>query len=215
MIDQIMNSEDAGLCISILAVALTVYRPVTLDELAVFVNMPNGVSSDDEALSDIIGLCGSFLTLRERTVLFVHQSAKDYLITNKEAQSAIFPSGITDVHHSIFSRSLQAMNAPGILKQNIYALPHPGTMTDELTTPEPDSLAPVRYSCVYWIDHLLDCGPTSNTINDLQEGGSVHQFLRQRYLYWLEALGWAGKISDGIHSITALESFVSVSTCPA
>jgi hypothetical protein len=75
MVDQIYNSEDAELCKGILAVVSVVYRPIMLEDLASFADMPNGVSND-ESLTEIIGLCGSFLTLRERTILFVHQSAK-------------------------------------------------------------------------------------------------------------------------------------------
>ena len=72
MLDQIYNLDDAKLYKSILAVVLVVYRPITLEELASFVDMPDGVSGDYEALAEIIGLCGSFLTLREHTILFVH-----------------------------------------------------------------------------------------------------------------------------------------------
>jgi hypothetical protein len=63
MLDQIMDLEDAELCKSILAVVSAVYRPVTLDELVVFIDMPNGVASEYKALSKIIGLCSSFLAL--------------------------------------------------------------------------------------------------------------------------------------------------------
>jgi hypothetical protein len=56
MMNQIWNSEDAELCKHILAVVSAVYRPVTLDELASFVD---SVSGDYEALSEIIGLGGS------------------------------------------------------------------------------------------------------------------------------------------------------------
>jgi hypothetical protein len=72
IIDHIRDLEDADLCKRILAVISTVYRPVTLDELASLVNMPHGVAGEYEALSKIIGLCGSFLTLQERTILFVY-----------------------------------------------------------------------------------------------------------------------------------------------
>jgi hypothetical protein len=86
MMDQISNSDDAELCKSILAVISVVYRPIKLEELATFVHMPNGVSGDYEALAEIIGLCGSFPTLRERTISFVHQSAKDYLVEHASAE---------------------------------------------------------------------------------------------------------------------------------
>ncbi|KAK6591463.1 vegetative incompatibility protein het-e-1, partial [Botrytis cinerea] len=42
MLDQITDSEDAELYISILAVVSAVYRPVTLDELVALVDMPDG-----------------------------------------------------------------------------------------------------------------------------------------------------------------------------
>jgi hypothetical protein len=103
MMDQVCNSKNTKLCKSILAVVSVVYRPITLDELASFIDMPDSVS-DDESLTEIIGLCGSFLTLRERIISFVHRSAKDFLL--KEASDNIFPSGIEDVHYTIFSRSL-------------------------------------------------------------------------------------------------------------
>jgi hypothetical protein len=72
MKDQIWSSEDAELCKRILAVVSAVYRPVALDELAAFVDMPDGVSGNYKALSKIIGFCGSFLALRERTISFIH-----------------------------------------------------------------------------------------------------------------------------------------------
>jgi hypothetical protein len=78
MLDQIMDSEDTELCNSILAVVSAVCRPITLDELVAFVDMPNGVAGEYEALLEIIGLCGSFLMLCECTISFVHQSAKDF-----------------------------------------------------------------------------------------------------------------------------------------
>jgi hypothetical protein len=80
MTDQICNSKNAKLYKSILAVVSVVYRPITLDELASFVDMPSRSSGNYKVLAEIIGLCGSFLTLRERTISFVHQSAKDFLI---------------------------------------------------------------------------------------------------------------------------------------
>jgi len=72
MMQQICNSDDADLCKQILAIVSAVYCPITLDELASFVDMPNGVAGEYEALSEIIGLCGFFLTLRERTISFVY-----------------------------------------------------------------------------------------------------------------------------------------------
>ncbi|KAK0512560.1 hypothetical protein JMJ35_004577 [Cladonia borealis] len=43
---------------------------------------------------------------------------------------------------------------------------------------------------------------------------TVHVFLREHLLHWLEALGWMGKMPEGIHAIASLESFSSSSYCP-
>ena len=211
MLQQVnrLKGKDPKLCRTILSVVSLARRPLRLLELAIVAGF-KGNLAEIPVLERLVNKCGSFLTSRDGIIYPVHQSAQDYLVTNKNAQAAIFPSGHTYVHHAVFSRSLQAINTPGILKQNIYTLPHSGTMIDEINVPEPDPLASVRYSCVYWINHLLDCNPASNATTELQDSGSVDQFLRQRYLYWLEALGLMGRISDGVHAITALETFISV-----
>jgi hypothetical protein len=206
MIDQIRDSEDAELCKRILAVVSVVYRPITLDELAAFVDMPNGVAGEYEALSEIIGYCGSFLTLRERTISFVHQSAKEFLL--KEASNDIFPSTIQGVHHTIFSRSLQVMSRT--LRRDIYCLRAPGFSIDQVKQPDLDPLATARYSCLYWINHLLVCDTRENTSSDLKDGGSVDKFLCQSYLYWLEALSLMRSLSSGVVMIRKLENWLKV-----
>ncbi|OGE49412.1 hypothetical protein PENARI_c021G00237 [Penicillium arizonense] len=93
MLSQISESDDADLCKSLLSVTTTVYRPITLDELAsCFDDLPEDVVGDYKALEEIVGHCGSFLTLRQGTISLVHQSAKDFLI--QEAAHIIFPGGV-------------------------------------------------------------------------------------------------------------------------
>src|SRR3954454_6401773 len=99
--------------------------------------MPDGVSGDYEALAEIIGLCGSFLTLRERTISFVHQSAKDYLV--EHASGEIFPNGHTEEQRRIVSRSIKAMDKA--LQRDVYGLRHPGYSINEVEHPKSDPLA--------------------------------------------------------------------------
>ncbi|KAF1810848.1 beta transducin-like protein HET-D2Y [Eremomyces bilateralis CBS 781.70] len=204
MLDQIYSSRYAKLCKSILAIVLTVRRPITLDELVCFVNMLNRVAGKYEALSEIIGLCGSFLNIREHTIYLVHQSAKDFLAHKQ--RNEIHPSGIEDTHRTIFSQSLQVMSKT--LRRDVYGLGAPGLPIDQVKQPDPDPLSSVRYSSIYWIDHLLDCAPTKNATNDLQDGGSINIFLRQRYLYWLEALSLCRSMSEGVVSMAKLEDLI-------
>ncbi|EEH38976.2 hypothetical protein PAAG_01438 [Paracoccidioides lutzii Pb01] len=120
MLDQISNSEDATLCNRILAVLSVVYRPLLLDELESFIELPD--SLPNESLGELIELYGSFLTLRERTISFIYQSAKDFLV--QKPSKEIFKSGIKNKHYTIFSRSLQVMFKT--LRRDIYNLRAPG-----------------------------------------------------------------------------------------
>ncbi len=211
MIEQISSSDDADICKWILASVAIVYRPVTLKELTSLADIPKDISQNLEWLAEIVGLCGSFLTIREDTVYFVHQSAKEYLIRN--ALATIFPSGTEEAHYKIFSRSLEVMS--GTLRQDIYSLGAVGYALEQVEPPEPDPLIASRYSCIYWIDHLLDCDPTKNATNDLQDGGSVDKFLRRSYLYWLEALSLCRSMSEGVVSMAKLEALLQVIPSPA
>jgi hypothetical protein len=204
MLDQIIKSEDSELCISVLAIVSTVYRPITIDELVTLVELPDGVDSEyKEAVIEVVGYCRSFLTLRERTIYFVHQSAKEFLLQEKIFQE-LFPAGVKEVHYKIFWRSLQMMSQ--ILRPDIYSLHVAGISIDQVQPPDPDPLATIRYSCLYWVNHLLEYNVKTESSNDLEDSGLVHRFLLEKFLYWLEALSLMKSVSDGITMIRKLES---------
>lgn len=87
MVDQIRGSLYANLCREIPAIISTVYRPITLADLTPFVDTLEDLSEDHQSLADIVRLCGSFLTLRNDTVYFVHQSAKDFLLKTASVEA--------------------------------------------------------------------------------------------------------------------------------
>ncbi len=210
MMDQICNledTEDTALCKDILAIVSVVYRPITLDELTALVDALDGVSGDYEALAEIVELCGSFLTLRNRTIFFVHQSAKDFWLG--EPRNEIFPSRIEDIHYTIFSRSLWVMQ--DTMRRDIYSLGAPGFLIDEIKVPDPDPLAAARYSCKYWVDYLRDCDLNEKAKDDFQDYGSIDVFLRQTYLHWLEALSLLKGMSEGVASMLSLAGLFEVS----
>ena len=63
MIKRIRNSDYADLCNRILASIAIVYRPVTVTELTSLIDVHEDMSDDIESLQEIIGFCGSFLTV--------------------------------------------------------------------------------------------------------------------------------------------------------
>ncbi|KAH8802476.1 beta transducin-like protein HET-E2C*4 [Xylogone sp. PMI_703] len=204
MVEQIRNSDYATLCNRILALIAIVYQPITLTELTSLIDINEDMSNDIESLQEIIGFCGSFLTVRNSTIYFVHQSAKDYLLT--KAFNEIFPFGKEECHYNILVRSLEVMSKT--LRRNIYDLMAPGISIDQVKPPDPDPLAAVHYSCLYWGDHLFDCSTRESTTNDLKDGGLVSKFLYQNFIYWLEALSLMKGLLPGVLMIKKLESWL-------
>ncbi|KAJ5256671.1 hypothetical protein N7478_012775 [Penicillium angulare] len=206
MLDNVGETDDAELCKSLLSVTATVFRPITLEELASCIELPGGIADDTEALTEIVGNCGSFLTLRNGTISLVHQSAKDFLL--REAGHIKSPEGIKQMHYSIFSRCLQSISKT--LRRDIYSLVMPGFPVGRVQQPDIDPLGAMRYPCIFWIDHFQECCPIKNAKEDLQDSGLVGKFLRQDYLHWLEALSLSKSLAKGVTSMLKLENSLKV-----
>jgi hypothetical protein len=198
MLKQISQSTDAQLCKDILAIASVVYRPITLEELNVLVEALGDLSREE--VEEVIGSCGSFLTVQNGLVSFVHQSAKDYLLN--EASNELLPSGIAHQHHMVFSRSLDLLSKT--LNRDIYRLQAPGYLIDQVSTPEPDPLAAIQYSCIFWTDHLHD----SAADEALGKYDTILAFLKEKYLQWLEALSLLRSIPAGIRAMEKFQVYL-------
>jgi hypothetical protein len=209
MVDQIrlLKQDNREFCWNILSTTAHAYRPPHLLELAVLAGLPEQLSSEVQSLIRIVGLCGSFLAIREDRVYFIHQSARDYIVANASAE--VFPTGCKEVHLRILSRSLQAMAKT--LRRDIYDLRDPGILIDQVSQVNPDPLASIRYSCVYWIDHLCEMYSSSHSEHELRDEGIVHTFLQKSFLYWLEALSIMRSMSNGVRAIGRLENVLLVS----
>ncbi|RYN44069.1 Vegetative incompatibility protein [Alternaria arborescens] len=205
MMDQISESDSAEICLQVLASTAILYRPVAVPELVALVEQLEDLD-DLESVREIIGFCRSFLTLREDTVYFVHQSAKDFLFA--KAYSEAFPAGSEAVHRTIFLRSLAILSRT--LHRDMYSLEAPGYPIENVKLPEADPLAVSRYPCIYWIDHLCDLEPKSlaSSVGSLQAADVVDKFLRKKYLYWLEGLSLCKSVGKGIVSIEKLQLLV-------
>lgn len=210
MMDQVHKSDDANLYRRILSIVAVVYRPITLRELVSLddaLDEPDNLEDLSEKVEDLeqtISQCGSFLTIREGTIYFVHQSAKDFLLQENISRE-LFPTSKAEVHYTMFSRSLEVMSRT--LRRDIYRLQAPGFPIDNVTQPDPDPLDTVGYSCAYWVDHLC---ASQNKIC-LSDNGIVYVFLEEHFLYWIEALSLLKSVITGILAIHKLENLLTVS----
>jgi hypothetical protein len=172
---QQLSPENREYCRRVISTAIIVYRPLHICELGVLASLPNHISSKLRSTEKVVEMCGSFLTIRDNHVYLIHQSAKDY--PTAERSRDIFTSGFATAHHTVFTMSLQIMTDS--LRRDIYHLSHPGFPTERVKVPNIDPLAPARYACIYWVDHLHDCDPARKAANDLQDGGTIGKFLRR------------------------------------
>src|SRR5437667_12486652 len=99
---------------------------------------------------------------------------------------------------TFLKQDICGLSAPGILATNVES-----SQVEQCLSPE------LQYACLYWIQHL------QQSCAQLRDNDQVHQFLQEHLLHWLEALGWMGKVLEGIYAIALLESSTSVSLLPA
>ncbi|KAL6805373.1 hypothetical protein J3E68DRAFT_441833 [Trichoderma sp. SZMC 28012] len=209
MITKVCNPGIPGQGRKILAIATVSRRPLTITEFNSLVN-----TSEDQRQSlelvwgDILGYCGSFLTLRDGTVYFVHQSAKDFLIT--EASAQLFPDGLRLVHANIFQHCISAMHKT--LKRNMYGLKNPGSLANQVTLDQVKSstLTSVAYCCIYWIHHFEQslAAAALDTSENTERHKVLYTFLREKYVYWLEALSLLNSIYTGREDLQRLKSLI-------
>ena len=204
MLDQIrrLTGQSATFCMQVLSTSTLAYRPFHWLELSALAALPENIALDD--LTEIIHMCGSFLTIREETIYFIHQSAKDYLST--KVDHLIFPSGRTEVHRGIVSQSLQGMSK---LQRDMYNLRDPGILIDQVTPANPDPLTRIRYACVYWIDHLCEIDNSFHDKVGLRDDGEIYRFLNEHFLHWLEALSLMRHMTSGVVMIRKLENLLA------
>ena len=133
-----------------------------------------------------------------------HPSFRDFLLHKHRCGKHLYIDE-RQAHQALADNCIQLMSTS--LTKDICGVTLPGTL---VTNVEPSRIdqrvsLEVKYTCLYWIQHLQK----SNT--QLYDNDQVHQFLQVHLLHWLEVLGWIGKISEGILAILSLEAQIQVS----
>ena len=134
-----------------------------------------------------------------------HPSFRDFLLNNDRCKDPHFWVDERQAHQTLADSCIRLMSSS--LKQDICGLDAPGVLVTDVASSQVEQCLPpkVQYACLYWIQHLQKSSAR------LRDNGQVHQFLQKHLLHWFEALGWMGKISEGILAIASLESITTVS----
>ena len=127
-----------------------------------------------------------------------------------EQSAVLFPETQAAVHSQILCNSIEAMSRT--LTRDMYSLHEPGVHIDQVTPPSPDPLATIKYSCLYWVNHLVDSCKALGR-DDVQDGGLVHRFLQSSFIYWLESLSLLKSMSVGVLALERLIDYMQVGPC--
>ncbi|KAI3393595.1 hypothetical protein diail_3899 [Diaporthe ilicicola] len=186
-----LEDEDREYCFSVLGSVMVASVPLALAELKTLADLPPNVS-----VRTIANKCGSFLTIQNEKVYFVHQSAQEYLEGAKEC----FKLRLGDLNEKMLKRSLEGLKST--LRRDIYGLKSLGTLKTDITKPSTDPLGSVRYCCLHWADHLSEVSEKSQLPANL-----ILDFLRTAFLNWIEALALLGDFATAISSNLKLRKY--------
>ncbi|KAI0171911.1 hypothetical protein GGR52DRAFT_447049 [Hypoxylon sp. FL1284] len=189
-------------CQRVLLTTALAYRPLDLTEMAVLSGLPQDISRTTEGVRSVVDMCGSFLTVLNGYVYLVHQSAKDYL--SGEGSNS-FPFDLANVHLDICLLSLRSMST---LRRDNYDLKDPGVLISEIKVPDPDPLAAMRYSCVYWIDHYCDFYGSAQNQSHSVDSSAISQFLQEKFIYWFEAMSLIQHMNNAVLAIRRLDNML-------
>jgi hypothetical protein len=200
------DARTAGYCRDILQSITLAFRPLQLKELAVAAGLPRNQFSGVQAVADLVSRCGSFLTVREGVVSFIHLSAKDFFTLGNGRQ--VFDGPLAEAQRRMTHRLLDAMDST--LRRDMCSLQKPGVRIQEAMGRIQGSCLPqMAYACEYWVEHLQAGRHACSDV--VADGGKVHGFFQKHLLHWLEAISLLQKMPEAILALQKLEAALDVS----
>ncbi|KAF2180324.1 HET-domain-containing protein [Zopfia rhizophila CBS 207.26] len=144
----------------------------------------------------------------DHPIRLLHPSFRDFLFDKHRCHDQSFWVEEKQANRTLAVSCIRFMSA--FLKQDICNVDAPGMLVAGVEGSRVNQCLPpeVQYACLYWIQHVRKSGA------QLCDNDQIHQFLKEHFLHWLEALSWMRKVSEGIRAITSLESIASISDCP-
>lgn len=188
----------------VLGVIVVVFAPLSIESLGHFLPwrkaaLPRVLASLHSVLD--VPLDGSSLGL-------VHLSFRDFLLSKARCQPEFWVDEIS-VHGSLFDRCLDIMRQG--LQQDMCNLQLPGSLASEVPQSIVRKHLPphLQYSCRYWVDHVAKLDGQRREAR-LRDNGDVHNLLREKFLFWLEAMSLMGETATAILIINHLQTLINV-----
>lgn len=191
-----------GLMLQILGSIVALSSPLSVQSLSALILIP------EQRVNRMLKWLHAILDVpkgQNQPLRLHHPSFRDFLFSKDRCADEKFYVDEKQAHATLASKCIELMSSR--LKQNMCGMKAPGTLAAKVGK---DRIAQrirseLQYACINWIQHVAKAGM------QLCNAQQVLEFLIEHFLHWLEALGWLGKVSEGIHAISLLESIVSVS----
>ncbi|KAJ6284967.1 WD40-repeat-containing domain protein [Bipolaris maydis] len=137
-----------------------------------------------------------------------HPSFRDFLLNKNRCRDDNLWVEERQTHTALAEKCILLLSSS--LKQDICGIGDFGVRAAKMERKQLEYYIPpeMQYACLYWTHHLAKSGAP------LLDDEKVHEFLKQHFLHWLEALSWMGKVSEGIYAISSLESIALIGDCP-
>ncbi|KAL4907027.1 hypothetical protein BDW74DRAFT_176626 [Aspergillus multicolor] len=179
---------------------ITLFEPLGVAALTRLLGAPqNRVEGTLQGLHSLLSVPEDDVT----PVTLLHLSFRDFLLDGKRCADESFLVEEAKQHEVLLHRCLQVMLSG--LRQNICSLPYPGVLASDVGPVLVAECIPVhlRYACIYWVGHLRASGV------QITDGGEVHEFLKTRFVFWLEAMALLGESGVGVRKVRELWDYVN------
>ena len=186
---------------------------VTLLEMLPITALGGLLSMKVETIQRTLGSLQSVLDIPSdmaQPIRLLHPSFRDFLLDEARCGRRRFYIQRETAHADLAVRCLDILCQ--CLRRNICNLNSPGSAPQEVSEDRLNSQLPkhVQYACQYWIEHL-DCAlPQLKTQLGLCDGGKIHGFFKEQFLYWMEAMSIMGKMPETVLMMKTLLAMLRV-----
>ena len=177
--------------------------PLSIVSLANLLGIPKeDISCRLESLHSVLSVPDS----EDVPVRLLHLSFREFLVDHQKQGKKAFWVDKKETHKRLASKCLELMSSQKGLRKDMCNLLMLGTRKCDINKQTIAScLSPeLQYACCYWVHHL------EQSLGFVNDGDSVHLFLQNYFLYWLEAMSLIGEVYRCISMIEGLQALVHV-----
>lgn len=186
---------------------------VALLEMLPIIALGGLLSMKVESVQHALSTLESVLNIPSDTkqpIRLLHPSFRDFLLDKARCGHKSFHLQKESVHTHLAICCLDVLCT--CLRRNISDL-LPDSSPQEVSEDVLNLHLPkhVQYACQHWIGHLENASAQQKIHVGFYDGGKIHIFFKEKFLYWMEAMSLIGKIPEAVLMINKLVAMLKVS----